>query len=94
MKKRQSIGLTSATFSTFKELMDADIDAKIADSRDNLPIATEYDLGVIKVGEGLGMDVDDRLNVTIEPGDKNVIEGVALNNTKCPVDKNKNVLIV
>lgn len=72
-------------FGWFKDLMDADIDAKLAGLSYTLPAATEYNLGGVKVGDGLGMDADDRLNVTISGGESNVIEAITVDGTIQPV---------
>lgn len=72
-------------FGWFKDLMDADIDAKLAGLSYTLPAATEYDLGGVKVGDGLEMDADYRLNVTISGGDTNVIEAITVDGTIQPV---------
>ena len=80
-------------FGWFKDLMDADLDEKLAGLSYTLPTATQYDLGGVKVGDGLAMDANDRLNVTISGGDKNVIEAISIDGTNQPPDANKNVAL-
>lgn len=73
------------SFGWFKQLMDADLDAKLAGLSYTLPTATQYDLGGVKIGDGLAMDANDRLNVTISGGDENIIEVISVDGTPQPV---------